>query len=140
MKNVFIKIGFFSITFLFLILVGINVKASSMDTVNIKNNLVFVAADNEQCPALGDPDIKDYPAYWLQWTLDIMKYVAIVALLVLVTADFLTAMTQNDKDAMKKASSKAVKRFIYCVLLFFLPTILKLVLSLFGVYGTCGIG
>ena len=140
MKNVFIKLGFFSITFLFLFLVGINVKASTIDTMNINNNMVFVAADNEQCPAFGDPDNINDPAHWMQEALDIMKYAAIVALLVLVTADFLSAMTQNDKDAIKKASSKAIKRFIYCVLLFFLPIVVKLIMTLFGVYGTCGIG
>ena len=46
----------------------------------------------------------------------------------------------NDKDALKKAGSRALKRFIYCVLLFFLPTIVSLIMTMFGAYGTCGIG
>ena len=69
-----------------------------------------------------------------------MKYVAIVALLVLVTTDFVKAVASNDKDALKKAGTTAIKRFIYCVLLFFLPSIISLLMTLFGAYGTCGIG
>lgn len=44
------------------------------------------------------------------------------------------------KNALKKAGNKALKRFIYCVLLFFLPTIISLIMTMFGAYGTCGIG
>ena len=46
----------------------------------------------------------------------------------------------NDKDALKKASNTAIKRFIYCILLFFTPMIVEFLMSLFGAYGTCGIG
>lgn len=61
-------------------------------------------------------------------------------LLVLVISDFFKAIVENDKDALKKAGNKALKRFIYCVLLFFLPTIISLIMTMFGAYGTCGIG
>ena len=76
----------------------------------------------------------------MQWILNVMKYIAIVALLALVTMDFFKALVSNDKDALKKAGSTAAKRFIYCVMIFFLPIIVDLIMSLFGAYGTCGIG
>ena len=66
-----------------------------------------------------------------------MKYVAIIALLVLVISDFLKALVENDKDALKKAGTKALKRFIYCVILFFVPTIVEIIMNWFGVYSNC---
>ena len=141
-KNKLTKICFLSVTFLFLFLININVRASVLEKINVKNDLVrvVVSAENVNCPAFGDPNIETDPAYWIQWILNLMKYMAIIALLVLVISDFLKALVENDKDALKKAGSKALKRFIYCVLLFFLPTIISLIMTMFGAYGTCGIG
>lgn len=137
MKKGIKKILFLSITFLFLFSFSLNVNASVIENDFTRN---IVVAVGEKCPALGDPTNSQYPAYWLQWILNVMKYVAIVALLALVTMDFVKAVASNDKDALKKAGTTAIKRFIYCVLLFFLPTIISLVMNLFGAYGTCGIG
>lgn len=149
MKNKFSKIIFFSITFLFLFLFNSGVNASVIESKNIievssiKSDFVnkFAVADSyDTCDSLlGDPNNCDgkCPAYWFQWILGVMKYVAIVALLVLVISDFLKALTENDKDAMKKAGSKALKRFIYCVLIFFVPVIVKIIMTWFGAYGNC---
>lgn len=88
----------------------------------------------------GDPTDSQYPAYWMQWVLNVMKYVAIAALLVLSTIDFIKALISNDKDAIKKAGMTTAKRFIFVVILFFLPIIVDFIMRLFGAYGTCGIG
>ena len=88
----------------------------------------------------GDPNDSQYPAYWMQWILNIMKYVAIAALLILSTFDFIKALVSNDKDALKKAGMTTAKRFIFVVILFFLPIIVDFIMHLFGAYGTCGIG
>lgn len=88
----------------------------------------------------GDPSKSQYPAYWMQWVLNVIKYVAIAALLVLSTVDFIKALVSNDKDALKKAGMTAAKRFIFVVILFFLPIIVDFIMRLFGAYGTCGIG
>lgn len=137
MKKRFKKILFFSITFLFLFSFSLNVNASVIEN-DFTRNIVVAAGDN--CPALGNPEDSQYPAFWLQETLNIMRYIAIVALLVLVTIDFVKAVASNDKDALKKAGSTAIKRFIYCVLLFFVPIIVKIIMTMFGAYGSCGIG
>ena len=125
------KIGSVLIFILFSFSFMINASASVLDKVTLIN---------EQCPAFGDPNVNGTPAYWMQQALEIMKYIAIVALLVLSTLDFIKALAQNDKDALKKAGNTTVKRFIYCVLLFFAPMIVEFMMSLFGAYGTCGIG
>ena len=93
-----------------------------------------------KCQAiLGDPEDVDCPAYWLQWVLNVMKYIAIAALIVLSMVDFIKATVSNDKDALKKAGVTATKRFFFAVILFFLPIIIDYIMSLFGAYGTCGI-
>lgn len=137
MKKGIKKILFFSITFLFLFSFSLNVNASVIEN-DFTRNIVVAAGDN--CPALGNPEDSQYPAFWLQEALNIMRYIAIVALLVLVTIDFVKAVASNDKDALKKAGSTAIKRFIYCVLLFFVPIIVKIIMTMFGAYGSCGIG
>ena len=148
MKNGIRKMLFICITFLTFFSFNFKVNANTITnnnvviTSNIKTELnrnitkSVVSCDN----LLGDPDDSKSPAFWLQWVLDLMKYVAIIALLVLIILDFLKAIANNDKDALKKAGSTSMKRFIYCVLLFFVPTIVKLILELFGIYGNCGIG
>ena len=105
MKKRFKKMLFFSITFLFLFSFSLNVNASVIENVFTRN---IVVAVGEKCPALGDPTNSQYPAYWLQEALNIMRYIAIVALLVLVTIDFVKAVASNDKDALKKAGSTAI--------------------------------
>ena len=100
-----------------------------------------MCGSNGECQSVfGDPNDIDCPAYWIQWVLDVMKYIAIAALLVLSTTDFIKALVANDKDALKKAGVSAAKRFIFCVLIFFLPILIDFVMELFGAYGTCGIG
>ena len=89
---------------------------------------------------LGDPDDKESPAYWLQLGLNVMKYIGIIALLGLSTMDFLKATVSGDKDAIKKATTTTAKRFIFVVILFFLPILIEVIMKLFGAYGTCGIG
>lgn len=104
------------------------------------NNTLVVNSESQNCDTIfGDKNNPDAPAYWIQYILDIMKYIAIGALLLMSSIDFFKAMTQDDKDAIKKASNTTVKRLIYCVLLFFLPTIVNFVMELLGAYGTCGI-
>lgn len=126
-------------------------KASIINAGEIKimeSNRLFAPASDGVCGMqgsecqsyFGDPNDIDCTAYWLQWILNIIKYIAIGALLILCTFDFIKALVQNDKDALKKAGTTAIKRFIFVVILFFLPIIVEFIMSLFGAYGTCGIG
>lgn len=148
--NKYLICSFVAFLFFFMFTFKANAVSITNDNitqiVDIKENnkvtsIVTPAVDDEKCEAIfGDKIDPQYPAYWIQWILNVMKYIAIIALLVLVTMDFFKALVANDKDALKKAGSTAVKRFIYCVMIFFLPIIVDLIMSLFGAYGTCGIG
>ena len=94
-----------------------------------------------QCKALfGDPSKSGTVAYYLQFILDVIKYAGIVLCIFLTIVDFAKALLGDDKDMPKSLTKKAISRLIYAVLLFFLPIIVKALLLLIDVYGTCGIG
>ncbi|MEG1566008.1 MAG: hypothetical protein RR342_04685, partial [Bacilli bacterium] len=118
------------------------IKSNIDEAIKVINgNNKFNSSNNLSCEAVfGDQDDANYPAYWIQWSLNLMKYIAIVALLVLSTMDFLKAMVNQDKDAIQKAAITTAKRFVFAVLIFFLPIIVEFIMNLFGAYGTCGLG
>lgn len=83
-----------------------------------------------------DEDDPEQPIYYVNWVIEIIKYAAIMCLLGFSIADFFKAIVSNDKDALKKAGSTTLKRFIYCVIIFFLPIIIDFVLDLFQISET----
>lgn len=68
-----------------------------------------------------------------------------ILLIVLGAVDFGQVVISDDKDNMKKAISKFVKRCIAAVAVFFVPLIVKVLLDISGITGTlvddpmCGI-
>ena len=78
-----------------------------------------------------DEDDTEQPIYYVNRVIEIIKYAAIMCLLGFSIADFFKAIVSNDKDALKKAGTTTVKRFIYCVIIFFLPIIIDFLLDLF---------
>lgn len=88
---------------------------------------------------LGDPNDSNYPAYWLQLALKILRYIGMAALVVLSTIDFVQAIVKQDNDALIKAIKTTAKRFVFAVLLFFAPMLVEFIMSFFGVYGTCSL-
>ena len=83
-----------------------------------------------------DEDDPEQPIYYVNWVIEIIKYAAIMCLLGFSIADFFKATVSNDKDALKKAGSTTVKRFIYCVIIFFLPIVIDFLLDLFQINET----
>lgn len=119
------------------------VKSNAIVCANAEDISKIEGAGSDKCDyLLGDPNDpkKQDLAYWIQWCLDIIKYAAIIALLIFSTIDFVQALIKDDKDAIKKAATKALKRFVFAVLIFFLPIIVEVLMKVFGAYGTCGIG
>ena len=95
---------------------------------------------------LGNPDFNpsakvQAPAYYLQFAFSIMKYIAIVMLFIFTIVDFAKATVSNNQDALKKSLQSTVKRLIIVVVIFFLPLLIRLLMTLLGAYspGTCGI-
>ena len=84
----------------------------------------------------------------LEFIGDIFHWIQILApifVIVISSVDFAGALLQDDRDAIKKATNKFVKRLIIAVALFFVPIILNWLLNIFNdITGanasTCGIG
>lgn len=91
---------------------------------------------------LGDPSTDGTPAFYLNVAFNVIKYIAIIILIVFSVMDFLSATASQDNDAIKKATTKAVKRLVYCIIIFVLPYLLKWILTFLNdqAMSTCGIG
>lgn len=92
---------------------------------------------NATCESGQDCD----PAFYIQTIFNVMKYVAIILLIVMSSLDFLGVVGSNDDGAMKKAMNKCITRLILCIVIFFMPTILEYIFTWMKVYtpSTCGI-
>lgn len=111
-----------------------------VEGAQVGGNATTTTDEELECQGiLGDPTNPDATAYWVQKALDILRYVAIIALIILSSIDFIKAVTQQDSDALKKAGQTFVKRLVYCVLIFLTPTIVNFLMKFIGAYSTCGI-
>mgnify|MGYP004659750713 CR=1 FL=1 len=72
---------------------------------------------------------------WISISLNFVKYVALVLVVVLGTIDFIKAAGSGEPDAMKKAGQTFIKRVIAVIILFLLPMIVELILHLINLYG-----
>lgn len=122
-----------------------NQNIKNYDDVNLSKNTklsddktTFECTSDDQS-ILGNPKKVGSVAYYLQTILDIIKYIAIVLCIVLTIYDFSKALFSEDKDIVSPLVKKAFTRLIFTILLFFLPIIVKALLSLIGVYSTCSI-
>ena len=103
---------------------------------------------NDCVTLLGSPKTEGTPAYYVSVAFRVVKYVAVGLLIVLSTIDFISAIMSQDKEILNKTVTKVVKRFVLCVVIFILPTILDLVLQYINdsqyleqvKLGLCGIG
>lgn len=93
-------------------------------------NIIILNTEIQSCTSLlGSPYIEGTPAYFLSLIFSMIKYVAILLLIVLTTMDFINAVASQDNDILKKSFNKALKRMILCIILFFTPTIVNIVLE-----------
>ncbi len=95
---------------------------------------------------LGNPEYNENvstqsPAYYLQFIFNIMKYIAIIMLVVLTIVEYVKAVVAKNEDGIKKATQNTIKRVIIVVIIFLLPELIKFLLTVLGAYspGTCGI-
>lgn len=63
-----------------------------------------------------------------------IKIAAPIAVIILSTLDYLKAIATSNADDVKKATQRTIKRAIFGLLIFFLPTLLDLLFNLFGLY------
>ena len=80
---------------------------------------------------LGDPNDKSTPspAFLLSYAFKVIRYIAIILLVVLSIMDFVSSVSSQDADSLKKAINKTIRRIILCVIIFLLPYLIEYVLS-----------
>lgn len=99
----------------------------------IMNSTMFLAV---RCTLLGADltNILNEVFTWIQYAIPALT-------VVLCTVDIAQAVISQNEENIKKAQSKAIKRIMIGVAIFFVPTLLKILLNYGGnIVGTCGIG
>lgn len=77
---------------------------------------------------------------WIQKLFNVVKIIAPLLVLGLTIFEFTKAVISQDQDSLKKAGIIFVKRLIIMIVLFFLPTLINLLLKLIDINGgTCNI-
>lgn len=83
-----------------------------------------VYAAQMSCDSLGDFKTD------LQNLFNLLKIIVPLLVIGLSIYDFIKAVTAKDNKDLKEAFKRMLKRFVYAIILFFLPVILNLVLDL----------
>ena len=111
--------------------------AFTINTSRVEALDIYVM-DDENCGVFGDPDSEEYFAYYLQKVFDVIKIAGPILLIVMTIMDLtrITAEAKQDGE-LQKLGIKTLKRVIYAVIIFVLPTFLSFVFELIGLYGTC---
>lgn len=84
--------------------------------------------------ACQNPDILRV-IFYIKEILSVVFIIVPIGLIVMIGIDFFKNVTAGKEDEMKKNLGIAIKRIIYCVFIFFVPTIVSLVNAILGDLG-----
>ena len=99
--------------------------------------------DDGSCASLlGDPSNPKSVAWLVVTVLNYFRIIGPLLVIVLCGVDYVKAIINSDDDAMKKTSTRLIRRLILAALLFLIPTIVELLLKIFNVVSDplCGMG
>ena len=90
---------------------------------------------------LGDPSDPNSVGWLLQKVLNIARIAVCILVVLLSSFDFAKVIIDSDDEKMKKATKKLTTRIILIIVLFLAPTLVNVVLNIFGFIGdpTCGL-
>ena len=92
----------------------------------------------KKCGIFGDPDDPNEFAYYLQQVFYIIRFAAPILVILMTIIDLVKVTAEEKQDGeLKKIGIKTLKRAIYAVIIFVLPTLITVVFELVGLYGTC---
>ena len=93
---------------------------------------------SEDCGVLGSPSNKNTIAYYLQVVFNLIKFAGPILVILFTIKEFVVLIAEQKLDSeMTKVGQKTLKRVIYAILLFFIPSLLNVILDFAGLYGTC---
>lgn len=146
------------VVFILAIMTPINIDAKEKQDFVINNieigNKVMAQSLEDKCKAdsvcntqeaktslFGDVQCECHLAWFLQKILNYIRILGPTIAIVLSSIDFAKTIISSDDDSMKKAQQKLVKRLILSLFLFLIPTLVSVILNLFGITSnTNGIG
>lgn len=92
-------------------------------------------ADNCKNTILGDPKNEDSVAWLLQQLLNYLRILGPMIILIMSAVDFAKAIVMGDDETMQKCYKKLIKRLLLAILLFFVPSLVTILLEIFGFVG-----
>ena len=96
---------------------------------NTKINYIQDKGNYANCDGLLTADAIDM----IREILNYFRILAPIALIIFIAIDFGSAVIAQDNEGLKKAQGKVVSRAIATALVFFIPTIIRVILGLDGV-------
>lgn len=105
------------------------------DSINSNSEVAVISSlkDNKECKGiLGNPDNEDSVAWFIVKILNYLRLLGPLMVLVLSSLDFAKAILTSDDESLKKAQSSLITRLILAALLFILPTLIEVILDIFG--------
>lgn len=106
------------------------------DIQNVQGNY----NQSQSCSSLlGDPGDSNSVAWLVQKVLNYIQVIGPLLVVVLSSIDFAKVIIKSDDEAMAKAQKKLITRLLLAVMLFFIPTLVTVILSTFGITASCGI-
>ena len=108
------------------------------DIQNVQSNY----NQSQNCNSLlGNPSYSNSVAWLVQKILNYIQVIGPLLVVVLSSIDFAKVIIKSDDEAMAKAQKKLIIRLILAACLFFIPTLVTVILATFGITSdpTCGI-
>lgn len=108
-----------------------NVYAAGNDMEADKACIANNACKNKSS-VLGNVECECSTAYLLQKLLNYIRIIAPTLVVILSSVDYAKAVIASDEEDMKKVNKKLVTRLVLCVVLFIIPSLIDLLLRIFG--------
>lgn len=120
---------------------ALNISIDKNSYIQILDTDVVSDCSSENTGILGSVNDEDSVAWLLQQILNYIKILGPSIAIVLGSVDFAKAIIASDEENMKKTQKKFINRLVAAALLFFVPLLVQIMLSLFGFTTdvTCGL-
>lgn len=96
------------------------------DHINYINKIILGSDVTISCNGILGQDLVDF----IDKLYGYIQIAAPILLIILGIVDFSQAVISNDQDALKKATNKFVRRAIVCVIIFFVPLVINILLNI----------
>ena len=108
-------------------------KPGSVTIDTLREDLESYNQNSDCNSLLGSTEDEESVAWLLQQILNYVKILGPILVVILSSLDFAKAIITSDDDSMKKAEKKLVIRLVLAVALFLIPTLVSVLLNIFGI-------